>query len=153
MINGIGDEDGIESDDGEDAERIEFSKEEEVLKRITDPKLPSQKEVDDHSLLGHIPYRNWCAICVKSQGRDSRHMRDNNKERKLPEYSWDYCFPGNECGYHWTVLVGKERQSGGIMATAVPQKGGTGAFTVDKCVDFINEMGDRNRDIIVKSDQ
>ena len=82
-----------------------------------------------------------------------KHMRDNGKERVLPEYSWDYCFPGDECGYKWTVLVGKERQSGGIMATAVPNKGGSGQFSVDKCVSFINEMGDRNCDIIIKSDQ
>ena len=39
------------------------------------------------------------------------------------------------------------------MATAVPQKGGSGQFSVDRCVSFINEMGDRNRDIVIKTDQ
>ena len=39
------------------------------------------------------------------------------------------------------------------MATAVPMKGGTGRFAVDKCNDFIEEMGDREGTIIVKTDQ
>eukprot|EP00973_Karenia_brevis_P065352 9079534-Karenia_brevis.AAC.1 len=38
------------------------------------------------------------------------------------------------------------------MATTVPQKGGRGMFAVDKCIDFIDEVGDRKRDILIKSD-
>ena len=32
--------------------------------------------------------------------------------------------PGDELGFRWTVLVGKERQTKGRMATAIPTKGG-----------------------------
>ena len=39
------------------------------------------------------------------------------------------------------------------MATALPSKGGKGLFAVDKCLDFIDEEGDKQRDILVKSDQ
>ena len=39
------------------------------------------------------------------------------------------------------------------MATTVPTKGGTGKFGVDKCLDFIEENGDREGDIVVKNDQ
>ena len=28
-------------------------------RRMLDPKLPSQREVDEHNLT-HLPYRNWC---------------------------------------------------------------------------------------------
>eukprot|EP00973_Karenia_brevis_P069463 9658713-Karenia_brevis.AAC.1 len=38
------------------------------------------------------------------------------------------------------------------MATTVPQKGGRGLFAVDKCIDFIEEVGDSKRDILIKSD-
>eukprot|EP00973_Karenia_brevis_P067979 9456496-Karenia_brevis.AAC.1 len=55
-------------------------------------------------------------------------------------------------GYKWTVLVGKERKTGAIMATTVPQKGGRGMFAVDKCIDIIGEVGDSKRDILIKSD-
>ena len=40
-----------------------------------------------------------------------------------------------------------------MMATAVPMKGSTGKFAVDKCLEFIEENGDHERDIIVKTDQ
>ena len=73
-------------------------KEYEAVKRITDPRLPSQDEVNMHNMMGHIPYRNWCPICVKSQGRDTSHFKSKRDQRLLPEYSWDYCFPGDECG-------------------------------------------------------
>ena len=61
------------------------------------------------------------------------HKKDDGKERRLPEHSWDYCFPGDEMGFKWTVLVGKERGNKSWMATAVPMKGGKGRFAIDKC--------------------
>ena len=81
------------------------------------------------------------------------HTRDKGKERLLPEYSLDYCFPGDELGFKWTVLVGKERMSKAWMATAVPTKGASGRFATDKCVEFMEENGDGDNPVIVKSDQ
>jgi len=134
-------------------ERIVLEKDDVVVKRILDPKLPSQDEVDRHCVTGHLPFRNWCPICVKAKGRDVDHKRDSRKERNMPEYSWDYCFPGDELGFKWTVPVGKERGSKSWMATTVPVKGSSGKFGVDKCLEFIEENGDRDGDILVKTDQ
>ena len=39
------------------------------------------------------------------------------------------------------------------MATTIPSKGGMGRFAVDKCLEFIAECGDAERDLIIKSDQ
>eukprot|EP00973_Karenia_brevis_P071942 9995787-Karenia_brevis.AAC.1 len=55
--------------------------------------------------------------------RDAGREREGERERELPEYAWDYCFPGDECGYKWKVLVGKERKAGMVMATTVLQEG------------------------------
>ena len=52
------------------------------------------------------------------------HFKDGDKERVLPEYSFDYCSPGDELGFKWIVLAGKERGTRSFMATAVPTKGG-----------------------------
>eukprot|EP00973_Karenia_brevis_P090107 12401040-Karenia_brevis.AAC.1 len=38
------------------------------------------------------------------------------------------------------------------MATTVPQKDGRGMFAIDRCIDFIEEVGDSKRDILIKSD-
>eukprot|EP00973_Karenia_brevis_P026313 3629018-Karenia_brevis.AAC.1 len=68
----------------------------------------------------------------------------------LPEYVWDYCFPGDEMGLHWIVLAGKERKTGMIMATTVPQEGGREMFAVDRCLVFIDENGDAKGDTEVE---
>ena len=86
---------GTDSDDesevgeeyGEVCERIKLPREEDCLRRIKDPKLPSQKEVEEHALMGHLPYRDWCHFCIQARGRDTGHLREKGKERKLSEYS------------------------------------------------------------------
>ncbi len=92
-------------------ERIGLDKEDEVIRKILDPRLPSREEVERHRLMGHMPFRSWCPICIQAQGREMDHNKDKGKEKRLPEYSWYYCFPGDELGFRWTVLVGKERGS------------------------------------------
>ena len=108
--------------DGEVGDRLSLSREEDVLKRLVDPKLPTKKEMEDHRLMGHVVYRNWCPICVKAMGRDMRHFREKEQEKQVPEYSWDFCFLGDELGMKWTVLVGAERLSGVTMAVTLPEK-------------------------------
>ena len=71
----------------------------------------------------------------------------------MSEYSWDYCFPGDELGCKLTVLVGRERVTGIYAATSVPMKGSMGQFVIDKVMDTIDEVGDASQQIIVKTDQ
>ena len=138
--------------EGKKCERIEFEQDEDFVKRLTDPKLPKEEEVEKHVLQGHIPYRNWCPVCVRARGKEMGHMK-SERERGLVEYSWDYCFPGDEFGFKWALLVGKERSSKAWMATTVPMKGGSGKFPVDKCLEFILDNGDSEANIILKTDQ
>ena len=154
-------EDGGNSDEevidikpeGIEGERLGLEDEGDFIRKLPDPKLPTPEEVERHFLQGHLPYRNLCPVCVKSKGKDEAHKRDSGNSRGLPEYSFDYCFPGDEMGFKWVVLVGKERSSGSWMATAVPMKGGTGRFAVDKCGEFIDENGDREGKVLIKTDQ
>ena len=71
----------------------------------------------------------------------------------LNEYSFDYCFPGDEFGYRVTVLVGRERTSGMTMATVIPLRGGSGKFMTDRVMKFFEECGDQAGDMIIKTDQ
>ena len=109
---------------GEGIERVKLPKEDEGIKKMKSPVLPSQEEVDAHYIRGHLPYRDWCPVCVKAQGCESAHRKESQGDRCLPEYSFDYCFPGDEFGFKWVVLVGKERGSRSFMATSLPSKGG-----------------------------
>ena len=142
-VCGVGDEvqemsDGEDEEDeavkveekmGEDAERFKATKDERAVKNLIDPRRPSEKEVEDHWRT-HLPYRNWCEICVRAKGKDEDHRKNPDKERGLSEYSWDYCFPGDELGCKLVVLAGRERVTGTYGATAVPMKGSMGYFTL-----------------------
>eukprot|EP00973_Karenia_brevis_P039585 5466009-Karenia_brevis.AAC.1 len=102
--------------------------------------------------MAHAVYRSWCSICVRLRSREWDHRKDSGKDRNFSEYAFDYCSPGDECGYKWTALVGKERKTGMLMATTVPQKGGRGMFAIYKCLNFIDVNGDAKVDILIKSD-
>ena len=52
-------------------------------RKLLDPKLPSQKEVDEHDL-SHLPYRNWCPFCVAGKGKLASHVQQS-REDGLPE--------------------------------------------------------------------
>ena len=100
-----------------------------------------------------MDYRNWCPVCVKSRGKALSHRRDGGYDRCVPEYSFDYCFPGDELGFKWTVLVGRERLSKSWGCWAIPMKGYTeGRYAMQKVLEFIHENGDTDNRIIIKSD-
>ena len=71
VVDSDADDEAVDGEMVEDeGERIGLPKDDKVFKKVKDPKLPSQQEVDQHWIMGHLPYRNWCPICVKAQGRD-----------------------------------------------------------------------------------
>ena len=52
--------------EGGEGERLRLPKEEEVVKQLRDPKLPSREEVEKHNLMGHVVFRDWCPVCVRA---------------------------------------------------------------------------------------
>ena len=90
---------------------------------VLDPKLPSQREIDEHSLT-HLPYRNWCSHCVFGKGRAAPHFKRASREDSLPEVHFDYCFMSTAGQPLITILVAKERETKMCMATMVPMKRG-----------------------------
>ena len=40
-------------------EKLILEKEEDFLREIVDPKLPTRGEVEKHYRMGHLPFRNW----------------------------------------------------------------------------------------------
>ena len=61
---------------GMPAERVRLQKDDEFVRKVIDPKLPTAREVQSHYEMGHSPYRNWCAICVRAKGKDMSHARE-----------------------------------------------------------------------------
>ena len=145
-------EDGVNV--GEEVKRFgkEDDERKENIRKMLDPRRPAKQEVEDHELF-HLPYRNWCPDCVRAKGKELDHRKSLEEPRGLSEYSFDYCFPGDEFGYKLTILSGKEKVTGMNFATAVPTKGASGKFASDKTVEFMEEVGDKATKVIIKSDQ
>ena len=96
MAESDADDEGGVVEAGDQVERLALGKEGAAVRKLVDPKLPSEKEVEEHYVRGHFPYRNWCHICVKAKGKDMGHQKEGGKERKIPEYHFDYCSPGDQ---------------------------------------------------------
>ena len=81
-VCGMDDEMDSEEDEEEDVIRIrgegeepgrEGAGEEREVKKLTDPRRPSEAEVEEHRRKNHLPYRNWCGICIKAKGKEMEH--------------------------------------------------------------------------------
>ena len=93
-VCGIGDEDGEGLEDvSEEAMRV---------RKLVDPKKPSQQEVDEH-FLSHLPFRNWCPHCMKGEAKELDCRRSEGAEGGLPEFHLDYCFPGDAMGFKLSI--------------------------------------------------
>ena len=122
------------------------------VKPMHDPRLPSQEEVRFHSLT-HLPYRSWCAHCVRGRGREMDHRKRPAGEEGVPEYHLDYCFPGDEEGQKLVVLAVVERYSRMKKMAVVPSKGSMGEYATKMVLSLIEECGDKDSTVILKSDQ
>jgi hypothetical protein len=99
----------------------DLSAEGQVARAIPQPKRPLQEEVDTHSLT-HLPYRSWCAHCVRGRGRADDHHQVT-EPREIPLVSIDYLFLGDEAEDKLTALSIYDSATGTTFAIPVPVKG------------------------------
>ena len=67
----VGDQfEGEEPVGSDQADRGQLDREDEFIRRLVDPKLPTPEDVKIHELKGHIEFRNWCPICIRARGKD-----------------------------------------------------------------------------------
>ena len=58
---------------------------------MIDPRKPTKAEVEEHELV-HVPYRNWCPVCVRAKGKELNHRKSIEEPKRLSEHSFDYFF-------------------------------------------------------------
>ena len=121
-------------------------------RKLLDPKLPPQREVEEHCLT-HLPYRNWCSHCVQGKGKSAPHFKRASREDSLSEVHFDYCFMSTAGQPLVTILVAKERGTKMCMATMVPMKGGGIEFPARRVLAFLKEIGLESADVVFKPDQ
>ena len=83
-----GEDSGVESEvEGVKGVRLRLPKENEFVRKLRDPRLPTPEEVEEHYVRGHIPYRDWCPFCVQAKGKGQYHYKDKGAQRVLLEYA------------------------------------------------------------------
>lgn len=123
-------------------------------------KKPSRAEVEDHNLT-HIPFRSWCAHCVKGRAVADPHWDQGSKEEEeIPTVSADYMYmkkkkeekdgqEEEEEAEGMPTLAMYDRKSKWAAAHVVPQKG-VHRYAVERMDQEVKIMG-YNR-LILKMD-
>ena len=149
-VGGEGDEEEVRCHPCGGSEEEETG--ERFVKKMQSPLLPSAKEIDEHNLT-HFPYRSWCRHCVRGRGKEASHVKAQNEPGDVPEFHFDWCFPGEEEAFkNLTVLVGRMRGTRMTLSALMPSKS-TGEFASRRIMAFLRECGCELSKIIIKTDQ
>ena len=76
-------------DDVEEERELQESSDAVGFKR--DPE-PSAKDIKDHELSQHIPFRSWCKHCVMGKAKSDYHRKGITFEGEKPIISMDYMY-------------------------------------------------------------
>jgi hypothetical protein len=145
-MDGVEDEDGLIDEEAQD--EVENGSRE--VKKMHEPRLPSKEEREMHAMT-HVPFRSWCAHCVRGRGEEMPHHRTKEVPEQM-EVHMDFCFPGDGDDRRLTILVVRERVTRMTMCAVAPGKT-TGEFLAKWVVAFLREIGGVAGDITVKTDQ
>ena len=83
------------------------------------PQPPSRQEALEHSCT-HVPFRSWCAHCVRGKAKGGKHMMSGaSAEADTPVVAFDYAFmgerpiddPDKETEPHIKILVARDSRS------------------------------------------
>ena len=95
----------------------ELELEEAIVPKVHSTKFtPSADEYKEHCAT-HLPYRNWCPICVQGKKRNPPHRRstDVGHHKDVAVLSMDYMFLNEvEDEANLLILVMHDSMSGGI---------------------------------------
>ena len=122
-----------------------------IPRMLNAPIAPSEEAIAEHYTT-HLPYRNWCPVCVKSKGKEDKHKTGANKLDRddtggLPIFSLDY----NDIEVDAVkTIVGKDEVTGATIHHKVTCKGPGDEWVVKMILKDLEELG--RRDIILKTD-
>ena len=133
---------------------MELESEEAAVPKVHSRKFtPCAEEYNRHCAT-HLPYRNWCPICVQAKKKNPSHLRkkSDSKDRDIPVLSLDYMYLNevDDIG-NLPILVAHDSASGGIWALLVKRKGNYCSYISEKLCALIRFLGYAR--IVIKSDQ
>ena len=125
-----------------------------VPRTLNAPVKPSAEAVEKHYVT-HLPYRNWCPICVMAKGKEEAHRRganalDKDDQGAIPTVSLDYNEPDGTEKYKLKTIVGKDEVSGTIIHHKILSKGTGDEWLLKRLVKDLEDLG--RRDVVLKTD-
>ena len=155
--SGVIDEAEEEANVDETAEEVydNVDPEEVFVKVLPSPCKPCLREVEEHNAT-HLPYRNWCPVCVKSRGRADAHVTVTRRDG-VPMVSLDYksfgeCLEDVENTEEGKLraMVMKDHETGMLSGYLIECKGDGDKWLLDKLAEDIADWG--RTDIVLKTD-
>ena len=124
--------------DADQARQLDISGEAKTARALRTPEPPTDAARMAHNAT-HVPFRDWCPICVASRGRSSPHRRVvvNNTADTLPKFQTDYMFIRTVAeSKTQPCLTFVETRSGVVISFMCARKGGYEDLTKKNPVTF-----------------
>ena len=132
---------------------------------LSSPCEPTVKEICDHQVAAHLPFRNWCKICIDSKGKERDHKKLTKEEKEaeanaLPRFGLDYAFFSEELELEEDeekargaikVAVMREKRIQWASAHLAQRKGGGDEFVAQRLAKDIDTLG--CNDVVIRTDQ
>ena len=112
--------------DADQAGQLDISGETKTARMLRTPETPTDAARMAHNAT-HVPFRDWCPICVASRGRSSPHRRVvvNKTADTLPKFQTDYMFTRTVAeSKTQPCITFVETRSGVVISFMCPRKGG-----------------------------
>ena len=140
-----GDRRGIAESD--QAGQLDISGETKTARILRTPEPPTDAARMAHNAT-HVPFRDWCPICVASRGRSSPHRRVvvNKTADTLPKFRTDYMFIRTVAeSKTQSCITFVETRSGVLISFMCARKGGYEDLTKEilrhfEAYDFLNPV-------------
>jgi hypothetical protein len=88
------------------------------------PVVATAAMIEEHEILVHVVYRDWCRHCVAARGVGQQHRsQPKDDELAIAKISCDYAFMYQGEGDTMPILVIYDSKTKSYSATTVKEKG------------------------------
>ena len=121
-----------------DEEQLYEHHEAQQARGLRQPQQPTPQQIAEHNLT-HLPYRNWCPICVQGKGRQDNYKKQQSRQ---PIIQVDFAYIKSQQDTRTTpVLTAVDVTTQLCMAILVPDKPSMMDYMVNSLQAFILECG------------
>ena len=105
---------------------------------LRQPQQPTPQQIAEHNLT-HLPYRNWCPICVQGKGRQDNYKKQQSRQ---PVIQVDFAYiKSQQDSKTIPVLTAVDVTTQLCMAVMVPDKPSMMDYMANSLQAFIFECG------------